>query len=250
MMKDNWDFYSLLVEDKPASIFVNLAWRAKAPKRSYDQMGFIRVYMNAPRDDGLSSQEEFETLKALEDAVTGLVCRKSPTVYVGRNTADGSRDLFFYTKNGRRFEEAARKAMSAFPAYKYECGCREDKNWEVYLDFLYPAPWNMQRIQNRHVCETLENQGDDLAATRAIDHHVYLPSPAAVDAFRAFLDENGYSIIKADEAPGEGGLYWINFSRDDKPAEIDETLWPVFEMTTKLGGDYDGWGCHVTGGAK
>ena len=66
-MSDNWDFYRLRVDGDAASIFLDMGIAQTAPIEGYDLRAYIRVHMLNPREDGLSSQAEFEALIALED---------------------------------------------------------------------------------------------------------------------------------------------------------------------------------------
>ena len=72
-MSDEWDFFALRVDDAPASIFVDLGIAKEAPIRTFSRMAYLRVLMRNPRADGLSSQEEFNDLIAIEDAVVSKV---------------------------------------------------------------------------------------------------------------------------------------------------------------------------------
>lgn len=65
-MNADWDFYALLVDDQPASIFVDFALASMAPITEAPIMFYVSVRMRAPRPDGLSSQEEFDELIAVE----------------------------------------------------------------------------------------------------------------------------------------------------------------------------------------
>lgn len=49
MITDDWDFYFLQVDDKPASIY------DFAPNPKLPYMAYIRLHMREPRTDGLSS---------------------------------------------------------------------------------------------------------------------------------------------------------------------------------------------------
>jgi hypothetical protein len=84
-MTDNWDFYFLRVDDKPASIFVDLGIAREAPIKALPFMAYVRLYMTNPRPDGLSSQEEFDALTSIEDAMKKLG-GAGGEAYVGRKT--------------------------------------------------------------------------------------------------------------------------------------------------------------------
>jgi hypothetical protein len=245
-MSDDWDFFPLRVDGEPASIFVDLGIRSKAPIRSHAMMGYLRALMRRPREDGLSSQEEFDDLIALEDRVTARIVQHGTAIYVGRNTSSGNRDFFFYVVDPSKFENAARAAMAEFPAYKYETGVSEDRDWRTYFEFLHPSDADLQRIKNRRVREQLEKHGDNAGNSREIDHFAYFPSAAARAAFADYVRAEGFAIASAADKPKAGGQFGLQFSRVDQPARIDEIVTPLLRKVTELGGEYDGWGCGVT----
>ena len=63
--------------------------------------------MNNPRPDGLSSQEEFDQLCEIGDAIDAVIDGSNGNhFYVGRNTSSGNRDVYFYTQNQKQLEES------------------------------------------------------------------------------------------------------------------------------------------------
>jgi uncharacterized protein DUF695/regulator of ribonuclease activity B len=245
-MSDDWDFFSLRVDDEAASIFVDLGIRGLAPVGTHPLMGYLRVAMHRPREDGLSSQEEFDDLIALEDRVTAGIAQNGTAIYVGRNTSGGNRDFFFYAADAARFENATRAAMLEFPAYKYETGVSEDRDWRTYFDFLHPSDADLQRIKNRRVRQQLDKHGDNAGNAREIDHFAYFPSAATRTAFADYARAEGFAVASAVDKPNAGGQFGLQFSRVDQPARIDEIVLPLVRKVTELGGEYDGWGCGVT----
>jgi hypothetical protein len=244
-MSDDWDFFPLLVDDQPASIFVDLGIRTQAPLKSHPTMAYLRVFMLRPREDGLSSQEEFDDLIALEDKVTSRIVRDAATLFVGRNTSSGNRDFYFYTSDPDGFERAAREAMRDFPAYKYETGAREDRDWRTYFEFLHPSERSLQLIMNRRVRQQLEKNGDNTNNERQIDHLVLLPNSEAQSVFARGITVEGFSIDHAPSEPNDQGQFSVEFSRVDRPAQIDDVVLSLLDRATNLGGIYDGWGCHT-----
>lgn len=244
-MSDDWDFYILQVDDQPASILVDLGIVRDAPIRTHPHLGYLRLVMRQPRPDGLSSQDEFETLMAIGDQVIPQITGAASAIFVGRNTTAGNRDFLFYVSDVSAFEAAATSAMKLFPAYTFEVGSREDAEWTVYRNFLYPAPDDMQRIQNRRVVINLEQNGDDPTRPREIDHWVYAPDRTKQQAIITHILSEGFALINAATTPDEQGNYSINFKRTDAPSNIDDVTLPLFQRVTELGGDYDGWGCTI-----
>ena len=115
-MSDDWDFYFCNVDDRPASIFVDLGLAAEAPLPELPVVGYVRIHMRTPRDDGLSSQAEFEALTSVEHALETLQA-DGAVAYVGRNTSDGYRDLLFYLRTAEAWDEHVADIMKAFPDY-------------------------------------------------------------------------------------------------------------------------------------
>ena len=65
-IKQNWNFYMCRVDDKPASIRLNLALSNIAPVEDYKHRFSIFIKMNNPTEDGLSSNEEYPILCDIE----------------------------------------------------------------------------------------------------------------------------------------------------------------------------------------
>ncbi len=245
IMSDDWDFYPLRVDDQPASIFLDLGIAKIAPIKSHLKMAYLRIQMRKPRKDGLSSQNEFDTLIALEDQVTAKIILDGANLFVGRNTSSGNRDFYFYIRDSNRFEDLARDAMGDFPTYQFETGAREDPDWQTYFEFLYPSDRSMQLIMNRRVLQQLEQNGDNLANERLIDHLVFLPNFESQMVFATGITDAKFIVDDAPKEVNGNGQLSVLFSRIDCPEQIDAVVLPLFDRVTDLGGNYDGWGCEI-----
>ena len=58
-MSDEWDHYLCRVDGEAASIFLDMGIGKSAPIPGFNETAYLRLWMNNPRPDGLSSQEEF-----------------------------------------------------------------------------------------------------------------------------------------------------------------------------------------------
>lgn len=244
-MDDDWDFYFGNVEGTIASFFVNLALRCEAPLRNLPCCGHIRITMLQPREDGLSSSEEFQTLCQIEDEIKNSLC-DSELLYVGRCTGGGVRDFFFYLADPAHWRARVASTLKNFQGYQFQAGSREDPDWDCYFSYLLPDDLEMQGIRNRRVCQSLEEHGDQLVELREIDHFCYFPSESAR---QAFLDEVlvlGYEIRELNQSDSCEDLpYLAHLCRNDIPSYegIDSITLPLFKAARKHQGDYDGWGC-------
>lgn len=241
-MASDWDFYLLQVDEQPASIFVDLGAINNAPMAQRPYMAYLSVLMNDPRPDGLSSQAEYDLLCQLENALDAALCDGSGT-YVGRCTAGGHRDFVFYIQDDALWEKRVADLMSAFPAYKYSAGAREDRDWKTYLDFLYPSPEDHRVINDRRVAELLKSEGDTLELPREIDYWAYFPDQQSCDSFIAEAMKLGFSV--RDQAKDDEGArpFKAQLWRLDAPgaAGISLITGLLSKLAAAVGGKYDGW---------
>ncbi len=163
-MTERWDFYLCKVNDRAASIYLNLTLAEAAPEREKPQLLWVWVEMKWPSDDGLSSDSEFDTLCKIEDQMTETMKSRLGAVYCGRITTDGRREFYYYAARALGLGQAAEEALAKFNGYEFECGSKPDPEWKQYFDVLYPSEETRQRMENRRVLDVLEKM-----ATRCKD---------------------------------------------------------------------------------
>lgn len=239
---NNWDFYFTQVEGKAASMYVDLGLHKRAPDRKLPFVAYVSLDMKAPRDDGLSSQQEFDILIAIEDMLRASLEDKG-TRYVGRCTINGCRDFLFYVAQPDDWGTRVAACMRKFSDYAFVTKVQEDAAWSLYLWFLYPDEADLQVIQNRRVCDALERNGDKLIAAREIDHWAYFPDAGSRDAYVADARKLGFAVRAVTCEEGDGGRYCARVWRWDVPSfdVIDEVTLPLFELAIAHSGSYDGW---------
>lgn len=245
-MTDNWDFYFLRVDDLPASVYVDLGTHDTAPNAALPHMAYVRLQMNAPLDNGLSSQAEFDALVAVEDALRDALSDDA-TQYVGRCTTNSCRDFFFYVARPQEWHSRVASCMAAFADYRYEADTQEDEEWACYLNYLYPSPEEREVIENRRVCASLESRGDDLSEPREIDHWAYFPEAGSAQAYATEAIGLGFQVRAITPPDESSSRHCVQFWRTDLPSygDIDDVTRPLYELAIKHGGDYDGWETFV-----
>jgi len=194
----------------------------------------------------LSSQEEFETLVAVEHALERLQSDGS-SKYVGRNTSDGCRDFYFYVRAPEQWVAAVDGLMQEFPDYEFERGVRSDPSWTTYFEFLRPSEEDRERIQNRRTCDALERKGEVFEKERPIEHWAYFPSPLSRQTFADAATKLGYTLVALIEPEFDGDTYGIRLSCVGVPSidRIDDFTLPLFRTALEHGGTYDGWETQV-----
>jgi len=245
-MSGNWDFYFCTVDDKVASIFVDLDLIQRAPVAGLDAMVYLRLYLRFPREDGLSSQQEYEALAGLEDEVTQRAVMAG-ALYVGRNTTDGFRDFVFYCADSDKCVATLRETMRAYSDYKFDCDARPDPQWSVYREFLYPAPRARQTIENRRVYAALEQNGDALTQPREIDHWIYFADAYSRGVFVEDCRALGFALRAMREPDSGNAQFGVQIFRVDVPNanSFDGVVTQLFDLAKQTGGEYDGWETKV-----
>src|SRR5437773_9625562 len=118
-MAAQWKSYFCNVNDKLASIALDLGLRPDVPIRSKPWLLWVWVYMKSPKPNGLSDQGEFGVLSSIEDELANQLGFAS-AVEAGRITTDGRREMYFYGKHSDGFEVAVKSVMKNFKGYKFD----------------------------------------------------------------------------------------------------------------------------------
>lgn len=241
-MDDNWKPYLCNVNDKAASILVNLALRTTVPQESKPRLLWIWVYFQSPRSDGLSDGKEAPTLYKIEDALTLRVNGCCRAILSGRITTQGRREFYFYGETKEGFRKAAESALGGFPEYRFSTGERLDSGWEQYLNVLYPSPEDLERIANMDLLDELVKKGDVLTVAREVQHWLSFRSEQSRALFREAAAGAGYGIVSETEADGEFP-FGISVTRTQSIEKrlIDQTVIELMRLCRGFNGDYEGW---------
>ena len=245
----NWDFFMCRIEGVPASIRTNLALIEVAPLEGLTQRLQFYIKMQNPRPDGLSSNEEYPILCAIEDAI-GEKAEATGAVSAGVVKSEGFLELWFYTQNAEALAKTCEEALQAFEGYQSGYNIAEDPEWEDYFGFLYPDEFSYQTMQNRKVLMQLEKNGDKMEVPREIDHFIYFKEAAQQQAFAKEAEAKGFKVrfnddefVEDRKAEGKEYPYMVEATREDSPLDIDDIVWNLLELASPFEGNYDGWGC-------
>jgi hypothetical protein len=85
-MTEHWAAYLCNVNDKLASIFLDINLRNTSPDVGRPWLLWVWVYFKQPRPDGLSSSEELATLCVIEDKLNDEIKEDCQAMFAGRIT--------------------------------------------------------------------------------------------------------------------------------------------------------------------
>ena len=144
----DWDFYKANVNDTIASIFLNLDAKEDLDVDSYQKLCWVFIRLNIEREDGLSHDDEFESLIKYEEGLLKHL-EGSPIELVGRVTTKGMRQFYFYSTKDFEFEKCAEDFSRKQNTHDYQAGEKLDPKWSQYINVLYPGEYGIEQMNKR-----------------------------------------------------------------------------------------------------
>ncbi len=242
---EEWDSFFCRIEDKPVSIRLNLALKNIAPIKGFSEQVWFSIKFQHADKNGFNTREEFETICAIDDAI--IKALGGDFIFAGTVKTDGRMDFYFYTSSTDGVDQKINEVMKQFDDYKYAVDIKKDENWDSYLKFLYPGPYEFQSILNNRVIWQLEKNGDKFEKERNVDHWVYFKNEKGVNDFIDEIEKRGFEVLKKAKSDDKGYQYVLNIVRMDKVGygQVDAYVWELCQLAEKNNGRYDGWGCPV-----
>lgn len=239
-----WRAYMTEVGGKLASVFVDTSAGQCGP-RTLDHLITVCLQANEVRDNGLPSSEDFDRVCDLEERIRSEL-ESSRFRSVGRVTAGGIFELYFYCAQIDQFlprvEQLAKGTGLSIAVEE-----REDPNWAIYKDRLYPSPEAWRQIKDLQVLEALRDAGDDLMRLRQVDHWLYFASSTAREEAADQLVADGFDIADKGEEKGNERPWSLHVSRVDsvRPQDISNLTVSLMHLAEEHAGEYDGWETSV-----
>jgi hypothetical protein len=243
-MQEYWEGYMKPIEGHPAMVSFNAGVADNVPDMELLYVGFVKVKLKNPKEDGLVTEDEGDDVGFIEDRLEMESLRYRIGKYIGRIITQGEVNFIYYLKLDFEWPDMVAVAMKHFPEYEYEFGSRMDTEWEVYQKLLFPNVKEWQIIANHHACDRLKEQGDNLRIERAIEHKMYFNSDEKRKEFIHLIEADGFKVQKELEAlHDDKTIYGIQFYRIDKPYyyDIDELTMKLIDLGNSCDGQYDGW---------
>ncbi len=130
-MEEDWDFYLTQRDGTLLSVYLNLRAYSREECRKFPLLFFIGLELLQRRQNGLTTNEEAETMYTIEDAMIEAV-RALQVRYVARTTGGGRRIFHFYAAADHieKFGTAIPGALNSFSQYKSEIRALPDPHWD------------------------------------------------------------------------------------------------------------------------
>ena len=243
-MQEYWERYIKPVDGHKAMVSFNASVADFVPDRDLMYVGFMKLKLHMPREDGLVNDEESNDVGFIEDRLEMESLRYRIGKYIGRIISAGEVTFIYSMKSDFAWQDVVHATMEYFKEYTYEFGSRLDSEWEVYQKLLFPTTREWQIIANHHSCDRLMEQGDTLKKPRAIEHKAYFQSQDAREAFVALIEQEGFVKQKEIDVPFNAKtMFGLSFYRADIPFyyDIDTLSMHLIDLCESCKGHYDGW---------
>lgn len=239
-MSEEWIFYPCQMREQRASIFYDHGIRETIDQFASPQLLKVGITLKQPRTDGLSSNEEYQGLCALEDELQAVV-QEHGSLYVGRVTVGGHRYLHIFTSDSENYWASKLQAVGQHHGYELNLNLKPDPNRSGYWQDLFPSDDDWQVILDLRVLESVEKNGDDGSASRQIDHWTYFPTLDAANQFSTWAQNQKYSSVITNAT--EDRKYCVRFAHEGTLRLPDITSHSIAlrRKASELGGNYDGW---------
>ena len=243
-MQEYWESYMKPIEGKKAMVSFNAGVSDFVPDEAFLYVGFLKIKLKEPKEDGLVNEKESDDVSFIEDRLEMESLRYRAGKYIGRIISNGEVNFIYYLKMDFEWKDTVLNAMNHFKDYEYEVGSRMDTEWEVYQKLLFPSVREWQIIANHHACDNLKSEGDELKTKRAIEHKIYFNTLEEKEKFKSLIEADNFKIQDEIELSKDKIVkYGLKFYRVDSAFyyDIDALTMNLIDYSDTCNGQYDGW---------
>jgi hypothetical protein len=242
--EEYWDVYLASYDNKPGSTILNMSAKNYAPDKKLPYICVTGVKFSDCTGEGLPTSSEFPRLYIIADSVKNIMNQTVKNILTGSFSYQCERLDYFYVADTTGLRKLLTDLYAKkFPGYNPYINIKEDKNWEAYLNFLYPNEETYEYMQNQKVVIKLKEAGDRLDKKRQVDHWLYFKTKKDRECFMAFALKMNYKIESGEKNDGSKDHFKLHISRTDNVdlAFISKVTLELRRLAAGCNGNYDGW---------
>jgi len=120
-----------------------------------------------------------------------------------------------------------------------------NNNLDYYDKTLAPSLYEKNWMENRNICDHLEEKGETFNKPRAIDFFCYFASTQHIQDIADKLHKQGFNELNQEKS--EDGEYLLHLTLEGIPSHdwINEITNGIINLMEGTDGYFDGWGCTV-----
>lgn len=206
----DWYSYSWELGGQPAEFHVDLSYA-----ESFDTLGdfvtllYVSCFSKRENASAFTTGELRRLPSVLSDCLLELGAK---AVYVGFIDVQAQRRYYFYTSDPRLLVPLM-NVCAAQKNLRVECTKTAEPNRQTYYRLLYPDAARRQVAANRAYIEKLRSRGDDGAAMRRLNLHLYFPTAQSRLGFMHDAQEAGFALGREDYIPERDPSYYLVLHR-------------------------------------
>ncbi len=190
------------------------------------------------------TQQAFEEFLETKESLIIAVEYEGKAKYVGSMIRDGWSEFYFYANTSKELNSMAPAILQSC-GYVYESNIVKDTKWNLYETQLFPTELQQHNIQSAKIVFLLEEEGDNLATIRSVEHYVSFETPTQKNRFINTLHVEGFSFkddISSEEF--ENGIALVK-EHSVTYEEVTKVIAELFEFIKQEKGFYEGWSTHL-----
>lgn len=244
----NWDTYVIQNNHKPVSIVVDLDFGHSSEAKEKKNVMIVQVKLRQVQPDGMPIKDDIRILDKIENDLVMVLSDSLNAQYTGRYTQDGKRDFYFYSNDTSRSTILVASVLHRSSVYNWSVLVKQDEKLSNYFSVLYPTGKELEHIKNRRTVDALQAKGDQLTASRKVEHFLVFNTDANRKKFARIVQDSGFVIENAGKEEGvKDYAYSLQISRTDKVDinSMDGVSIYLWELALQYFGKYDGWETFV-----
>ncbi len=240
---EEWETYYKTIAHKLGIVSVDLGLASVAPLHYQYNCLTISLKLTNPLKNGLTSPQEENSIKTVEEQLIQRIRGDFDSTFVGRSTSTGSRHLYFFAGDLPNVKTSIKSVMQPYPMYQYSSDVIEDVDWVNYFEFLYPTEFQLRSIANQHKVAELEALGDDVSIPRLITHHLAFATEVKRHSFSVIIKEYGYHVVQQykDAEKENSFLLEIAHTSAVDTGSVDQFVMVLIEVSARFSGEYLDW---------
>jgi hypothetical protein len=101
-------------------------------KASYPWISVLKIEYNGEQNNGLPEKEDYEKLNDIEEGAFQNLKSEEGNIYIGRESADNVREIYFASKDFRTPSKVLRTIINDHSEYKMSLEIYKDKYWQSF----------------------------------------------------------------------------------------------------------------------
>lgn len=116
----------------PLMATVNASLLKYNAKASYPWISVLKISYDGSRNDGFPGEKDYNAMNDIEDRAAELLSPEDGHLYIGRETADSSKSIYFASKDFRQPSKILDQIIKKNPQYTISLEIYKDKYWQSF----------------------------------------------------------------------------------------------------------------------